>query len=75
MVWVLALLGFAFAAILAFANASMRRWIITGYVGLLIAFFAFPLTETLGALSRGFCFSCTLAYCSFGWSWLIPLSP
>jgi phosphonate transport system permease protein len=52
MVWVLALLGFAFAAILAFANASMRRWIITGYVGLLIAFFAFPLTETLGALSR-----------------------
>jgi phosphonate transport system permease protein len=52
MVWVLSLLGFAFAAVLALANASMRRWIITGYVGLLIAFFAFPITETLGALSR-----------------------
>jgi phosphonate transport system permease protein len=52
MVGVLALLGFAFAAILALANASMRRWIITSYVGLLIAFFAFPSTEVLGALSR-----------------------
>jgi phosphonate transport system permease protein len=50
--WILAILGFAFAAILALANASMRRWVITSYVGLLIAFFAFPVTETLGALSR-----------------------
>jgi phosphonate transport system permease protein len=52
MVWVLSLLGFGFAAILALANASMRRWMVTGHVGLLIAFFAFPITETLGALSR-----------------------
>lgn len=52
MVWVLSLLGFGFAALLALANASMRRWMMTGYVGLLIAFFAFPITEVLGALSR-----------------------
>jgi phosphonate transport system permease protein len=51
-VWVLALLGVAFAALLALANASMRRWMMTGYVGLLVAFFAFPVTEVLGALSR-----------------------
>jgi phosphonate transport system permease protein len=52
MVWVLSLLGFGFAALLALANASMRGWVMTGYVGLLIAFFAFPITEVLGALSR-----------------------
>lgn len=51
-VWVLAVVGFAFATIMALANASMRRWVVTGYVGLLIAFVAFPVTETLGALSR-----------------------
>jgi phosphonate transport system permease protein len=48
----LSLFGFAFAALLALANASMRRWMMTGYVGILIAFFAFPTTEVLGALSR-----------------------
>ena len=48
----LALLGFAFAVVIALANASMRRWMTTGYFGLLTAFFAFPITEVFGALSR-----------------------
>ncbi len=52
MVWLLAVLGFALAVVMALANASLRRWMVTSYVGLLIAFFAFPVTETLGALSR-----------------------
>lgn len=52
MLWLLSLLGFTYAVVLALANASMRRWMLTGYIGVLIAFFAFPITETLGALSR-----------------------
>jgi len=45
-------IGFLLAVLTGFANASMRRLIITGSVGLLITFAAFPFTRVSGFLSR-----------------------